>query len=286
MSVDPTSTTLIFNKNKKISSLATAIIIVIMSLSSLQLDSRHSSIFTAEPAFAQVSGEALLYEDEQIPAIPSSSSSMMDFGLLMDSFAGSVFNATSIFGGIGTSMVNGIEVSGIGLDKGQNRLYVILSDTAAPQVRIGNNVTSSDTINTTSSTVNSTSVSIIAMRIPINMADILSLAAASSSSNDDIFSNTLRNTSENEFDAFPSNRINPFSLLSNLQIGSSTLIDPDWSVPHTVTMDLIGSGVTNQEQQQQQQQPLTSDNEGMANLLLVSVIPYTGLGNGSLGSTP
>ena len=285
MSVDPTSTTLIFDKNKKISSLAISIIIIIMSLSSLPLDSRHSSIFTAEPVAAQVSGDALLYEDEQIPAIPSSSSSsMMDFGLLMDSFAGSVFNATSIFGGIGTSMVNGIEVSGIGLDKGQNRLYVILSDTAAPQVRIGNNVTRSDTTNTTSSTVNSTSVSIIAMRIPINMADILSLAAASSSSNDDIFSNTLRNTSENEFEAFPSNNINPFSLLSNLQIGSSTLIDPDWSVPHTVTMDLIGSGGINQEQQQQQ--PLTSDNEGMANLLIVSVIPYTGLGNGSLGSTP
>ena len=112
----------------------------------------------------------------------------------------------------------------------------------------------------------------------------LSLAAASSSSNDDIFSNALRNTSENEFDAFPSNNINPFSLLSNLQIGSSTLIDPDWSVPHTVTMDLIGSGDTNQEQQQQQ--PPTLDNEGMANLLLVSVIPYTGLGNGSLDTTP
>ena len=39
---------------------------------------------------------------------------------------------------------------------------------------------------------------------------------------------------------------NPFELLSNLQIGSRELVDPDWSTTQTLTMSLIGGeGVTN-----------------------------------------
>jgi hypothetical protein len=137
---------------------------------------------------------------------------MMDIGSFMDSLAGSVFNATSIFGGIGTSMVNGIEVSGIGLDKSQNRLSVILSNTAAAQISIRDNITSSATTSTASSnTANSTLFSIIAMRIPIVMADILSLSAASGSSNIDTPGNDLGNTSDDEFSVFSSNNMNPFS---------------------------------------------------------------------------
>jgi hypothetical protein len=71
-------------------------------------------------------------------------------------------------------------------------------------------------------------------------------------------------------------------LLSNLQIGSSTLIDVVWSEPQTVTMDLIGSSNrTNQEQEQQ----LNSANTTMADFVLVSVIPYTGVGNNTISST-
>jgi hypothetical protein len=68
-----------------------------------------------------------------------------------------------------------------------------------------------------------------------------------------------------------------------LQIGSSTLIDLDWSVPQSVTMDLVGSSG---DSIQKQQGPSTLDNEEMANLLIVSVIPYTGLGNTGLSNTP
>jgi hypothetical protein len=270
----------VFNKNKKISSLT--ILIIIISLSFLLLNDGHTSLlllFPAEPVFAQLSGQAIPYGEEQVPTIPSSSS-MMDFDLFMDSFARSIFNGTSIFGGVGTSMVNGIEVSGISLDKSQNRLSVILTDTTT-QVGRGNNTASTDTTSTTSTTANSNSVSIIAMRIPINMADILSLAAASSSSNDNILGNAMGNASENQDNAFPSNSFNPFSLLSSLQIGSSTLIDANWSKSQTVTMDLVGSGGTNQKQQQEP----SSDNVRRADFLLVSVIPYTGLGNNTVSST-
>src|SRR5215208_5944022 len=213
-----------FNKNRKICTSATAIIF--MSLSSLPLNvggDGHTSaflLFSTEPVFAQLSRQSIPYGEEQIPTRPSSSSSAstMDFGLFMDSIANSIFNGTSTFAGVGTSIVDGIDVSGISLDKSQNKLSVMLSRTATTQVEgDNNNITTKDTT---------------------------------------------------------------ITALSSLQIGSSTLIDVDWSEPQTVTMDLAGSGTTNQEQEQQ----INSANATMAEIVLVSVIPYTGVGNNTTSS--
>ena len=279
-----------FNKNRKICISATAIII--MSLSSLSLNvggDGHTSaflLFSTEPVFAQLSRQSIPYGEEQIPTRPSSSSSAstMDFGLFMDSIANSIFNGTSTFAGVGTSIVDGIDVSGISLDKSQNKLSVMLSRTATTQVEgDNNNITTKDTtITELSSIPNSNAVSIIAMRIPISTSDILSIAAASSSSSslNALDSSVGHDTTENQVDSFPSDSFNPFSLLSSLQIGSSTLIDVDWSEPQTVTMDLAGSGTTNQEQEQQ----INSANATMAEIVLVSVIPYTGVGNNTTSS--
>jgi hypothetical protein len=280
---------LVFNNNKEISPLTTATIII-LSLSFLPLNDGHNSgllLFSAKPVFAQLSRRAIPYAEQQVSTIPSSSfiSSMANFELFMDSFANSIFNGTSTFAGVGTTIVNGVEVSGISLDKSQNQLSVILSHTST-QAGTGNNITSTETnITTTSATPNSNSVSIIAMRIPISPSDILSIGAAASSSSSSSSSDALGgsiadNTAENQSNAFPSDGFNPFSLLSSLQIGSTTLIDVDWSEPQTVTMDLVGSAGTNQEQQQ-----LNSDNELAAiDFVLVSVIPYTGLGNDTASS--
>jgi hypothetical protein len=118
------------------------------------------------------------------------------------------------------------------------------------------------------------------MRIPINMADILSLAAASSL-NDNIIDDTITYTDEIQDYAFSSDSFNAFSFLSSLQLGSSILIDVDWSEPQMVTMDLVGSsGGTILEQQE-----LNSDNLTTTDLVLVSVIPYTGLTNNSSASS-
>jgi len=114
------------------------------------------------------------------------------------------------------------------------------------------------------------SVSVIAMRIPINTADILSLAQASSSQGLDS-SMMTGGMGFNQDSVFPSDSFNPFSLLSNLQIGSSSITNADWSVPQTVTMDLVG-GNNNQEQKQPY-----SNYTSAADFVLVSVIPYTGL---------
>jgi hypothetical protein len=283
---------LVFNKNKKNSSLTTGItiIIIMMSLSYLPLDNGHTSallLFSTEPVFAQLPGQVILpYGEEQVSTIPftssSSSSPTMDFSMFMDSFANSIFNGTSTFAAVGTSIVDGVDVSGISLDKIQNQLSVTLSRTAATQVQGSNdNITSADTTITSSSIPNSNSVSVIAMRIPISMSDILSIAAASSSSSSSL--NALDSgigdsTAENELNSFSSDTFNPFSLLSNLQIGSSTLIDVDWSEPQTVTMDLVGSSRSNQEEE------LNSSSATRADFVLVSVIPHTGVSNNTLSS--
>ena len=257
-------------------------------------DDRQDNLIVATGSSLDFEDESVTYGEDQISSIPfsssssSSSSSTMDFDLFLDSFANSIFNGTSTFGGVGTSIVNGIEVSGITIDKSQNRLSVILSNTAT-EAGIDNNITGTETTTTTASTSPTTaasnSVSIIAMRIPINIADILSMAAASSS-NDNVLVNATGDFGENQDDAFSSDSFSPFSLLSNLQIGSSILIDVDWSEPQMVTMDLVGgSGSRGTSQEQEEQPQLNSDNITTADFVLVSVIPYTGLVNNTTMSS-
>lgn len=277
---------MVTNKYRKIGS-ATTTVIIIISLSFLPLNDGHTSalfLFSAKPVFAQPSGEDILYGEEQVPTVPSTSSSTMDFGMFMDSFANSIFNGTSTFAGVGTSIVDGVQVSGISLDKSQNQLSITLSRTAT-QVRGANNVTDTDTTTIPTSNIpNSDSVSLIAMRLPISMSEILSMATGSSSSSglDVLDSGTGDDTTENQLSSFPSDSssLNPFLLLSSLEIGSSTLIDVDWSEPQTVTMELMGSGRTNQEQVQQ----LNSTHGTMADFVLVSVIPYTGVDNNTISN--
>lgn len=274
-----------FNKTKKISSLTTAIIITLISLSFLPLNDGHtlaSFLLSVEPVFAQPFGQDIIPygAGQEVPTIPSAPSSpAMDFSMFMDSFANSIFNATSTFAGLGTSIVDGVEVSGINLDKSQNQLSITLSRSAIQGSN--NSITSTDTTITASSIPSSNSVSVIAMRIPISMSDILSMAAASSSSSSSL--NALDvgvgdSTTENQVSSFSSDTFNPFSLLSSLQIGSSTLIDVDWSEPQTVTMNLVGSDSrTNQEQQ-------LNSSGTRADFVLVSVIPHTGVSNNTIRS--
>jgi hypothetical protein len=253
-------------------------------------DDRQDNLIVATGSSLDFEDESVTYGEDQVSSIPfssSSSSSTMDFDLFLDSFANSIFNGTSTFGGVGISIVNGIEVSGITIDKSQNRLYVILSNTAT-EVGIDNNITGTETTTTASTsptTAASNSVSIIAMRIPINIADILSMAAASSS-NDNVLVNATGDFGENQDDTFSSDSFSPFSLLSNLQIGSSILIDVDWSEPQMVTMDLVGGSGSRGTSQEQEEQPLlNSYNITTADFVLVSVIPYTGLVNNNTMSS-
>ncbi|HEX5975948.1 MAG TPA: hypothetical protein VFY68_01660, partial [Nitrososphaeraceae archaeon] len=109
-------------------------------------DDRQDNLIVATGSSLDFEDESVTYGEDQISSIPfssSSSSSTMDFDLFLDSFANSIFNGTSTFSGVGTSIVNGIEVSGITINKSQNRLSVILSNTAT-EVGIDNNITGTE----------------------------------------------------------------------------------------------------------------------------------------------
>jgi hypothetical protein len=94
------------------------------------------------------------------------------------------------------------------------------------------------------------------------MQDMLSLASLSEG-----------NQLSNEITPFVgqglSQDFNPFGSLSNLQIGSTNLINPDWSSPQSVNLNLVGGGATNKSLSQM-------DKESTLDLVFVSVIPYTG----------
>lgn len=285
---------LAFNKIKEISPITALIVIIFFTSSTfLPLNYGHTlpfSSLSSQPAFAQPFGQSNPFEEEQeesfIPSPPPSSSPAMDFAMFMDSFANSIFNGTSTFAGVGTSIVDGIEVSGIRFDKGQNQLSVTLSHAAT---QIGENSsndfagTDAATSNAPSSITNSNSVSVIAARIPISTLDILSIANSSPSSSSPSLgtfdSEIGDSTTQDPLSSFSSDSFNPFSLLSNLQIGSTTLTDVDWSEPQIVTMNLIGGGDIDQEQH------INSVNTPMADFVLVSVIPYTGVGNNTTSSS-
>jgi hypothetical protein len=70
----------------------------------------------------------------------------------------------------------------------------------------------------------------------------------------------------------PSESVNPLGFLFGLQIGSTVLIDPDWSIPQSVTMDLE-CGLVNNDINNSTQSSLFRD---ILDLVLVEVIPFTG----------
>jgi hypothetical protein len=183
---------------------------------------------------------------------------MQDFELFMNSFADSIFNGSSTFGAVGTSMIGGIKIAGIAVEE---------NDFGGNSLSANNdndNETNSLTVNLITSDINSNhSVTVIAVRIPFSMQDILSLASLSEG-----------NQLGNEITPFAgqglSQDFNPFESLSNLQLGSTNLINPDWSSPQSVNLNLLGGG-----------ERVTTDlfspmEEDSLDLVFVSVIPYTG----------
>lgn len=190
---------------------------------------------------------------------------MQDFELLMNSFADSIFNGSSTFGAVGTSMIEDIKISGITIveenDSGRNSLS---------NDNVYDNETDSLTVNLISSDIDSNdSVTVIAARIPFSIQDILSLASMSE-----------ENPLSNEMTPFSgeglSQEFNPFEFVSNLQIGSTNLISPDWSSPQSVNMSLVGGRGGMVGERVTTINPLPQIEEDSLDLVFVSVIPYTG----------
>jgi len=204
----------------------------------------------------------------------------MDFGGMNFS---RLFEGTSFLGTIGVSMVNGVKVTGLNLPT-DNHVSVTLKNTNASH---GGNMTSA--------------VTVIAIRATMSSKDIMSLIAASNNQNganasnmmtmmssmnmmksmqgseggtssgnsNSNNSNSLGNSLANANATLPRSNFNPMSFLENLQMGSTSLVNPNWKVPQTITMGLIGN-------------PLSSGSLSSAALppaaefIIAVVIPYTG----------
>jgi hypothetical protein len=135
---------------------------------------------------------------------------------------------------VGVSMINGIKVSGINVGDTD------LSVTLRRQITTSNN-------NTTGNISSALPVTVIATKLPItNLSAVLSTVAAST----DLAMATQN--SANPMDAatgqigsnaaIQSNAFQILSLLKNIQIGTASIVNANWTLPQTVSMGFLGLG--------------------------------------------
>ena len=181
--------------------------------------------------------------------------------------ANNMLNASSIYGSVGISTVSGVKVTSINL-LGSNEISVTLKHLAPS----GNDVNAS-------SVSSPTRVTVTAIRAPMNLKDLMTLASESGRMMSHGTNNTVTNPMMmggpmQGFGGFEgeanndTNKVNPLSLLTALQIGSSsTAANADWNLPQIVRMGLTGMlGTTNTE----------DSTASTADFVIVTVIPYTG----------
>ncbi len=197
-----------------------------------------------------------------------------DVELFMNAFANSIFNGSSVFAAFGSSMVDGIKVTGINLSEEDSNE---LSGNMSPNKQLS--VTLSGSPANLQTGRGNSSVTVIAARIPVDISSmfspegLLGLAAATESSDGD-----RPPFVGGEFDGlmgmpFQEGSPNPFGFLSMFQIGSSSLVNPDWAVPQTVSMSLLGKpdNVTGTST------PQSSNLSSSVDIIVTTVIPYTGM---------
>ena len=197
------------------------------------------------------------------------------------SFANNIFNASSLYGSVGISMVNGVKVTSISVLE-NNEISVTLRHSAATPsskaITAGNNVNASTTMSSSSPQ----RVTVTAIRIPMNLKDLLALASQSSKMATNNSSTNTNNpfmmggmqgfgsaaNNNNNNNTSSMNNINPLSFITKLQIGSSsTMANADWALPQTVRMGLTGMIGNNEN---------NNPTPSTADFIIVSVIPYTG----------
>lgn len=189
------------------------------------------------------------------PLFGNSHGGAMIFG--SPNFMNSIFNASSISGIVGISMVNGVKVTGENL--GNNEITVTLKH-----------------VTTSSNSSLVPSVTVIALRLPMDLKGLMSLAVASRSTGGNNTSMLMTNNTNpmnammgqgfRGLGANATTQNNPFKALGflrNIQIGSSRIVNADWRLPQTTTMGLIGGSST-------------STASSSADFVIITVIPYTG----------
>jgi hypothetical protein len=182
----------------------------------------------------------------------------MDFGSM--NFANNIFNSSSLFGTVGMSMVDGIKVTGVNFLQ-NNEVSVTLRHI----------------ITNPGNTTLPGSVTVTAIRVPMNLRDLMSIASAAAAA-----SNKTANSGGNNMNMMSSmqgygsaggnptsSMSNPLAFLKNIQIGSSDIVNANWMLPQTVTMGLVRMGSSGNRLSS----PLSPQT---ADFIIVSVIPFTG----------
>jgi hypothetical protein len=157
---------------------------------------------------------------------------------------------------LGISMVDGIKVSGINV--GDTDLSVTLKYQPT-----GNNVIDTGNV--------SLPLTVIVTKLPVsNLTQLLSLveaarnmATAATSNVNPMDSILGQGGSSNA--AMESNAVQILSLLRNIQIGATNVVNANWTLPQTVSMGLLGGLVST-----------GSTSTAPNDLVLVAVIPFLG----------
>lgn len=194
----------------------------------------------------------------------SGSGNGMNFGSM--NFLNNTFNSSSLFGTLGMSMVDGVKVTGI---------------TVLPNNDVS--VTLRHIVTNPGNATLPGPVTVTAIRVPVNTRDLMSLASAANktasggnSNNMNMMMNPMQgNTMMNPMQGYgkpPPFMSNPLAFLKNMQIGSSNIVNPDWSLPQSVTMSLVGMFSSNNKLS-------SSSSPQTADFIIVSVIPFTGKSN-------
>lgn len=187
-----------------------------------------------------------------------------------------IMNSSSISATLGMSIVKGVKVTGINLLQ-NNEVSVALRQI----------------ITSPGNTSLPGSVTVIALRLPMNLADLMSMAAASSATatstsnktaSSQVASANIMSMMGNSMQGYggkgaaAANPTSPFintqlAFLKNIQVGSSNIVNADWSQPQSVTMGLVGMGSSSSISSNKSS---SSPSPETADFVMVIVIPYTG----------
>lgn len=187
------------------------------------------------------------------PSLSSSSglgSNGMDLGSM--NFINNMSKGSSLFGTIGMSMVDGVKVTGVNFLQNNEVSVTLRHIMTTPR-----NATLPG------------SVTVMAIRVPMNLSDLMSIAAAAASnktSNGNMnIMNAMQGYRATRNATSSMNNFDPLVFLKNIQIGSSDIVNANWRLPQSVAMGLVGSGGNDKPTF-----PQTAD------FIIVTVIPFTG----------
>ena len=209
-------------------------------VSAQDLANDSSSLLSGDRAIPDFSGLGLDYRNDS----PVEMSDMpFDLNQLSNLFTGK-----AILGTMGVSMVENVAISG---------------------VQLINESTISVTLRHDIESNNVLPVTVIAYKISLNKSDIDSVMQSASNSNNFMgFSpsmNSLQHDNGNsslfEGSSSQKNKENPLAIFEKIQIGSSSLTNPNWVSPNTLTMSMIKN----------------LNYQSNFDFILVMAIPYTGV---------